>query len=38
MEEFKEIFETKKHRNKYGNGLIRKICVKIERSMWKMFS
>lgn len=33
MEEFKEIFETNKYRNKYGNGLIRKICVKIERSM-----
>ena len=33
MEEFKEIFETKKYRNKYGNGLIRKICVKIERNI-----
>ena len=33
MEEFKEIFETKKYRNKYGNGLIRKICVKFERSI-----
>lgn len=33
MGEFKEIFETKKYRNKYGNGLIRKICVKIERSL-----
>jgi len=33
MEEFKEIFETKKYRNKYGNGLIRKICIKIERSI-----
>lgn len=32
MEEFKEIFETGKYRNKYGNGLIRKICVKIERT------
>ena len=31
MKEFKEIFETNKYRNKYGNGLIRKICVKIER-------
>ena len=33
IDEFKEIFETEKYRNKYGNGLIRKICVKIERSM-----
>lgn len=33
MEEFKEIFETEKYRNKYGNGLMRKICVKIERSI-----
>ena len=33
MEEFKEIFETKKYRNKYGNGLIRKICLKIERNI-----
>ena len=33
MDEFKEIFETKKYRNKYGNGLIRKICLKIERSI-----
>lgn len=33
IHEFKEIFETKKYRNKYGNGLIRKICLKIERSI-----
>ena len=33
FEEFKEIFETKKYRNKYGNGLIRKICVNIERKI-----
>lgn len=33
IEEFKEIFETKKYRNKYGNGLIRKICLKIERNI-----
>lgn len=33
IEEFKEIFETEKYRNKYGNGFIRKICLKIERSM-----
>lgn len=33
FEEFKEIFETKKYRNKYGNGLIRKICVKISRNI-----
>ena len=31
FEGFKEIFETDKYRNKYGNGLIRKICVNIER-------
>ena len=31
FDEFKEIFETNKYRNKYGNGLIRKICVNIER-------
>lgn len=29
IDEFKEIFETKKYRNKYGNGLIRKICKKV---------
>ena len=33
FEEFKNIFETDKYRNKYGNGLIRKICVNIERKM-----
>ena len=33
IDEFKEIFETQKYRNKYGNGLIRKICVNIERSI-----
>ena len=33
MEEFKEIFETKKYRNKYRNGLIRKICIKIQRNI-----
>ena len=33
FEEFKEIFETDKYRNKYGNGLIRKICVNIERRL-----
>ena len=32
LEEFKEIFETDKYRNKYGNGLTRKICVKLERA------
>ncbi len=31
FEDFKEIFETNKYKNKYGNGLIRKICVNIER-------
>ena len=33
--EFKEIFETDKYKNKYGNGLIRKICVNIERRILK---
>ena len=31
IEEFKKIFETDEYRNRYGNGLIRKICVKLER-------
>lgn len=35
IEDFKDIFETKQYRNKYGNGLIRKICVKIERTIAK---
>jgi hypothetical protein len=33
MDEFKEIFETNKYRNKYGNGLVRKICVNIEKML-----
>ena len=33
FEEFTNIFETDKYRNKYGNGLIRKICVNIERRL-----
>ena len=33
FEDFKNIFETDKYRNKYGNGLIRKICVNIERRL-----
>lgn len=33
IEEFKEIFETNKYKNKYGNGIIRKICVNIERKI-----
>lgn len=37
MEEFKKIFETKKYRNKYGNGLIRKICVKIKRTFFNNY-
>lgn len=28
---FKQIFETDKYRNKYGNGLIRKVILKIKR-------
>ena len=35
FDEFKEIFETNKYKNKYGNGLIRKICVNIERKIKK---
>ena len=35
FEEFKKIFETDKYRNRYGNGLIRKICVNIERRVKK---
>jgi len=35
IDEFKKIFETPKYRNKYGNGLIRKICVKLERAIAK---
>ena len=31
LNEFKSIFETTKYRNKYGNGILRKIFVKIER-------
>ena len=31
FEEFKNIFETSKYRNKYGNGIIRKVFVNIER-------
>ena len=32
MNEFKTIFETDKYRNRYGNGLLRKVFVKIERT------
>lgn len=35
IEDFKEIFETNQYRNKYGNGLIRKICVKLQRTIAK---
>lgn len=31
FDEFKKIFETKNYKNKYGNGIIRKICIKIKR-------
>lgn len=31
INEFKKIFDTDKYRNKYGNGLIRKICVNFKR-------
>ncbi len=33
FEEFKKIFETDQFKNKYGNGLIRKICVTINRKL-----
>lgn len=33
IEEFKRIFETDQYRNRYGNGLIRKIFVTIERKI-----
>ena len=33
FDEFKEIFESDKYRNKYGNGLIRKIFVTLERKL-----
>lgn len=32
IDEFKTIFETDKYRNRYGNGLLRKVFVKIERT------
>ena len=32
---FKQIFETDKYRNKYGNGLIRKVILKIKRTLQK---
>lgn len=35
LEEFKQIFETNKYRNKYGNSILRKIFVKINRIMFK---
>jgi hypothetical protein len=31
IEKFKEIFETNKYRNKYGNGLTRKVCKKVNQ-------
>lgn len=31
MEEFKKVFETNEYKNKYGNGLIRKVCIRVER-------
>lgn len=33
MDEFKEIFETDKYKNKYGNGLIRKVYKVIYRKL-----
>jgi len=31
LDEFKAIFETKKHNNRYGNGFLRKVFITIER-------
>lgn len=31
FDEFKNIFETKTYKNKYGNGIVRKVCIKIKR-------
>ena len=33
MNEFKNIFETKKYNNRYGSGLVRKVLVTIERKL-----
>lgn len=33
FEEFKKIFESKKYNNRYGNGLLRKVFVTIERKI-----
>ena len=35
MNEFKEIFGTEKYKNKYGNGIIRKVCKKVNTLMKK---
>ena len=35
IEEFKEIFETDKYKNKYGNGFIRKVCINLKRKIFK---
>lgn len=33
---FKDIFETKKHNNRYGNGMMRKIIVTFERKIGEL--
>lgn len=37
INEFKSIFESNKYRNKYGNGIIRKICVKLKRQILNQY-
>lgn len=36
FENFKDIFETKKHNNRYGNGMMRKIIVTFERKIGEL--
>lgn len=38
IETFKEIFETEKYRNKYGNGLIRKIIITVKRKIFHIYN
>lgn len=33
IQEFKKIFETDKYRNRYGNGIVRKIIVNLKRKL-----
>lgn len=36
ISEFRYIFETSKYRNRYGNGLIRKVCINFKRAFFKI--